>query len=215
MVNIIWGVDSAASVDTNLHKCVLRLGNPVFWGRYLSRVEGVSEGLTKSEISFIRSKGIKISPIYNDFRSATGSQNGRVAARNAIYHAKKLSIPTNVVLFANIEDQFEVDADWILAWKDTIYPSGYRPGLYANPTKGDFGKAYCEAVSRDKQVGVQTLLWSSWPRPGTSGRSAAPKYKPNLPKCSSNTWSWQYGRDAKACPVDTNLADSRLLNYLY
>lgn len=215
MAKFVWGVDSAAVVNDTLYKCVLKLGAPVFWGRYLSRVEGVSEGLTRLEIIFLRSKGIKIVPIYNDFKSATGTQNGQIAARNAIYHAKRLGIPKDVVLFANIEDFFKVDANWLLAWKNTIFPSGYRVGFYSNSINGDFGKAYCEAVSRDKQVGIQTIIWSSWPRPGTSKRSSAPKFSPSMPNCKSNTWAWQYGRDAKECPVDTNLADIRLLKYLY
>lgn len=215
MAKFVWGVDSAATVTADLHKCVLKLGVPAFWGRYLSRVEGVSEELTRSEISFIRSKGIKIVPVYNDLKSATGLQNGQIAARNAIYHAKRLGIPKDIILFANIEDFFKVDANWILAWKNTIYPSGYRAGFYSNPVNGDFGKAYCEAVSRDKQVGIQTTIWSSWPRPGTSRSSAAPKFNPSMPNCTSNTWAWQYGRDAKECSVDTNLADNRLLKYFY
>ncbi|MDF2558271.1 MAG: hypothetical protein K0R71_2099 [Bacillales bacterium] len=136
-------------------------------------------------------------------------------ARNAIYHAKRLGIPKETVLFANIEDFFNIDANWLIAWKNTIYPSGYRAGFYANPANGEFGKAYCEAVNTDKQVGIQTIIWSSWPRPGTTKRTAAPQFNPSKPNCSSNIWAWQYGRDAKECAVDTNLADTRLLKYLY
>ncbi len=216
MAKTIWGVDSAAKVTEQTFYCVKNeLGYPKFWGRYLTDVPNVSDGLTKDEITLLRNHGVKVLPIYNDFREAVGYANGQVVARNAVFHARRLGIPKNKVLFANIEDFFAVDEAWIRAWVETLSPTAYRPGIYADPTKGDFAHAYCEAAKRNNQVAVQTMIWSSAPRPGTTKEQKAPKYQPATPNCKANVWAWQYGRDAKACPVDTNLADRRLLEFLY
>jgi hypothetical protein len=216
MARTIWGVDSAAKVTEQTFYCVQNeLGYPKFWGRYLTDVPNVSDGLTREEITLLRNHGVKVLPIYNAFREAVGYANGQVAARNAVFHARRLGIPKNKALFANIEDFFAVDEAWIRAWVETLYPTDYRPGIYADPTKGDFAQAYCEAAKRNNQVAVQTMIWSSAPRPGTTKEQKAPKYQPAAPNCKANVWIWQYGRDAKVCPVDTNLADRRLLEFLY
>ncbi|MBA2874185.1 glycoside hydrolase domain-containing protein [Thermaerobacillus caldiproteolyticus] len=216
MARAVWGVDSAARATEQLFYCVKNeFGYPKFWGRYLTDVPNVSDGLNKEEITLLRNYGIKVMPIYNVFREAVGYANGQVAARNAIFHARRLGIPKNKVLFANIEDYFPVDEGWIRGWVETLYPTGYRPGLYADPTKGDFSNAYCEAVQQNNQVAVQTMIWSAAPRPGTTKEQKAPKYQPATPNCKANVWAWQYGRDAETCPIDTNLADRRLLEFLY
>jgi hypothetical protein len=216
MARTVWGVDSAATVTDQSFYCVKNeLGYPKFWGRYLVEVPNVSDGLTAQEIARLHSYGIKILPIYNAFRQATGYANGQVVARNAVFHARRLGFPKNKMLFANIEDFFAVDEAWIRAWVETLQPTGYRPGFYADPSKGDFSAAYCEAVQKNNQVAVQSVIWSSAPRPGTTSEQKAPKYSPASPNCKANVWAWQYGRDAEACPVDTNLADRRLLDFLY
>jgi hypothetical protein len=216
MARGIWGVDSAAKVTEKSFTCVKsRLGYPKYWGRYLTDVPSVSDGLTKSEITFLRNHGVKIVPIYNKFKKAVGYAQGRTAAVNTLFHARRLGIPKNKVLFANIEDYFEVDEAWIRGWVEAIYPSGYRPGIYHDPIKGMFSAAYCEAVQNNSLVAKQPGLWSSTPRPGTTKEQSAPAFKPAAPKCESNVGLWQYGRDSSVCPVDTNLALRKLLDYLY
>ena len=76
-------------------------------------------------------------------------------------------------------------------------------------------KAYCEAVSQDQMVATQAILWSAEPDPGVSKAQFAPKFNPAKVPCEANVWIWQYGRDSKICPIDTNLADSRLFEMLY
>ena len=47
----VWGVDSSSRVTANLLDCVKEYyGTPTFWGRYLSTVPNVADGLTKNEI---------------------------------------------------------------------------------------------------------------------------------------------------------------------
>lgn len=216
MPRYVWGVDSAATADEELYTCVKKkFGNPKFWGRYLSDGPDVFAGLTRVEISFLRKQGIKILPIYNVFSDATGYAKGQLAARNAVFNARRLGFPNNIALFANIERFFDVDEAWIRGWVESIYPTGFRPGIYHDPIQGDFSDAYCEAVRKNNQVAVQTILWSAEPEPGITKERKAPVYKPDTPKCKANVWVWQYGRDAQSCPIDTNLADQRALNYLY
>lgn len=216
MPRYVWGVDSAVTADEELYTCVKsKFGNPKFWGRYLSEGPNVSAGLTRAEISFLRNRGIKVLPLYNVFSDAIGYEKGQLAARNAVFNARRLGIPNNVALFANVKRFLAVDEAWIRGWVESIYPSGFRPGIYNDPVKGDFAVAYCEAVRKNKQVAVHTILWSAEPEPGVTKERNAPKYKPISPKCKANVWVWQYGRDSEDCPIDTNLADQRALNYLY
>lgn len=215
-MDVVWGVDCSEKVTEELYNCVLQnFGKPYFWGRYLTRVEGASEGLTHAEIELLHNSGTKILPIYNNFQSATGYTFGRTVARNTIYHARLLDIPKNTVLFANVEKFFPVDADWIRGFVDTMYPSGYRPGMYHDPENGNFATAYCQAVETDPKVSSQLILWSAEPHSGTTKATEAPEYHPSQPLCEANVWGWQYGRDAEICPIDTNLIDKRLFQLLW
>jgi len=210
-----WGVDSATSVTKSLYDCVLRTyGKPDFWGRYLTTVPNASDGLTEMEIQLLHNSGTRILPIYNQFRRATGRQNGVIVARNTIFHARRLGIPEGKVLFANVERFFPVDSEWIFGFVETFFTSGYKPGIYHDPTEGNFSRAYCQAASNSR-VRDQLILWSAEPDPGPTKKGEAPTFKPTSPPCQSNVWLWQYGRDAEECPIDTNLADQRVFNLLW
>ena len=212
----VWGVDSAYTVNQELYDCVRkRFGLPKFWGRYLTHIPKVSNGLTKQEITFIRSKGIKVLPIYNVIREAVGYDEAQIAVRNAVYHARRLDLPQGTVLFANVENFFNVDSAWIRGWVETLLLTGYQSGFYHDPVEGDFTQAYCQAVQENNEIALQAILWSAEPEPGVTSERKAPKYNPATPNCNANVWVWQYGRDAMKCQIDTNLADERVLNYLY
>ncbi|MFA9458582.1 glycoside hydrolase domain-containing protein [Halalkalibacter sp. AB-rgal2] len=211
-----WGVDSASAVTNELLDCVrTQFGQPDFWGRYLHTIENISDGLTSEEIRLIQNNGMKIMPIYNKFSEAIGTRAGSVAARNAIFRARQLGIGDGTFIFANIENFFQVDADWIISWVEAFYTSPYRPGMYADPDEGPFNEAYCQATERSELVLEQSVIWSAEPEPGpTSKRGAPRRFQPNRPNCSANVWAWQYGRDADACPIDTVLMESRLYQTL-
>ncbi|UCZ54216.1 DUF1906 domain-containing protein [Bacillus shivajii] len=216
MPNIIWGIDSAAAADQALYDCVVEnFGHPDFWGRYLNTIPDVSEGLTVQEIAFLKDNGIKVMPICNSFSEAVGYREGTVAARNAIFNARRLGINPGVFIFANIENFFAVDADWLIGWADTFLNSDYRPGYYNDPVEGDFEAAYCEAVERSENVRVQTVLWSAEPEPGITTKQNYPPFNPEVPNCEANVWAWQYGRDAAECPIDTVLMQQRLYTELH
>ncbi|NRD80072.1 DUF1906 domain-containing protein [Bacillus sp. BRMEA1] len=216
MVKVVWGVDSSVSVNDEVLNCVQKqFGHPDFWGRYLSTVPGTSEGLTKNEILFLKAKGIKILPIYNNFEQSVGKSNGVVAARNAVYNASRLGIRKGTVIFANIERFFDVDAQWLIGWVETLYTSVYRPGFYFDPIVGDFNGQYCKAINESTLMKNQSILWSAKPEKGISNKRSHPKYAPRGPNCSGNVWAWQYGRDAKVCPIDTNLAEMKLFELMH
>ena len=100
-----WGVDSTAAVTDDLYQCVVEnFGQPDFWGRYLSTIPNVSDGLTLEEVRLIHNRGMKIMPIYNNFSEAVGARAGAVAARNAIFKARQLGIEEGVFLFAMLND---------------------------------------------------------------------------------------------------------------
>ncbi|MFC0469935.1 glycoside hydrolase domain-containing protein [Halalkalibacter kiskunsagensis] len=211
-----WGVDSADAVTEDLYQCVVsNFGQPDFWGRYLSTIPNVSDGLTVEEFGFIRDKGMKLMPIYNNFSAAVGHRAGVVAARNAIFKARQLGIAEGSFVFANVERFFDVDADWIIAWVDAFLTSPYRPGIYADPDEGPFNEAYCQAASMSNNVVEQTVIWSAEPEPGVTTKRNAPRiFAPSTPDCQANVWAWQYGRDADECPIDTVLMENRLFQTL-
>jgi hypothetical protein len=211
-----WGVDSAQHVTEDLFQCVaLTFGYPVFWGRYLVRVPRVSEGLTKQEISLIHSKGVRILPIYNDFREARGYLQGAAAANDAVYHAGRLGIPKGILLFANIEKFFPVDAEWIQGWTEGIHASGYYSGIYHDPVTGGFQEAFCNGAKENERVITYTVLWSAQPETEPSGPWNLPSFQPQSPDCGGNVWLWQYSRRITRCPVDFNLAIRGVTNMLW
>lgn len=215
-MNHIWGVDSAQAVNKELYDCVLNnFGKPAYWGRYLVTVPNAADGLTRSEIQLIRNNGTKIMPIYSNFSSATGQRQGRTVANNMIYQAKRLGIPRGKILFANIERYFAVDAAWITAYINTMRNSDYMTGIYYDPLEKNFQQGYCAAVAENNALANHVILWSARPEAGVSKASNPPRFRPTKPPCQANVWGWQYGRDAKDCPIDTNLINQRLFDLLW
>jgi len=211
-----WGVDSAEIVTEDLLQCVIdNFGFPKFWGRYLVRVPGISEGLTEDEISFIHSKGVKLLPIFNSFQEAIGYRQGIEAANNAVFYARELGIPNGVPLFANVERFFQIDAEWIHGWTEALLVSGYRSGIYNDPVIGNFNKAFCDAINENEWIIKQNILWSAEPELNSSGPQNPPSYMPEAPYCGGNVWAWQYSRDNIRCPIDMNLAYWVLVNILW
>ncbi len=216
MLHYEWGVDSAENVTEDLFQCVIRnLGYPEFWGRYLIRVPGISEGLTRQEIAFLQSKCVKLLPIYNSFQEAEGYTQGRLAAERAAFHARELGIPGGVPIFANVERFFQIDGEWIQGWTEAIVTSGYQSGIYNDPMEGGFNRAFCNAVRENEWVKTLTILWSAQPEAAPSGPQNPPSYEPKAPDCGGSVWAWQYSREATPCPIDMNLASSRLVNMLW
>ncbi|WP_083402459.1 glycoside hydrolase domain-containing protein [Bacillus sp. MUM 116] len=213
---ILWGADSATKVDKAFLKCVKEnYGKPAVFGRYLETKEGISLGLTQKEVDFLHGQGIKVIPIFNHFTDATVYKKGVSEAKEAITYAKKIEIPKGTAIFADIEPKFPVDDGFIRGWVDTLMKSVYKPGIYGVFTKdGSVTSAYKKAIGKDKDIQKHTIIWSSNPGPGITGKDSAPKFKPNAPD-KVNVSIWQYGIDGKTCNIDTNLIQSDVLDELW
>ncbi|WP_407936252.1 glycoside hydrolase family 25 domain-containing protein [Litchfieldia alkalitelluris] len=78
---------------------------------------------------------MKILPIYNVFHEAIGYDNGQLKGRNTVFNARRLGIPNNTALFANLEGISEIDEAWIMGWVASLFPAGYHPGIYHDPVR--------------------------------------------------------------------------------
>lgn len=219
----LWGVDSAAAVNATFYQCVqVTYGRPAFWGRYLTAVPGVNDGLSSTEVALLHQQKTRVLVIYNGFGgSATGYSNGHNAANNASAYARDtLHVPSGVSIFADIEGGYPIDSAWIEGWCDSMAASGYVPGLYENPLgKGSqFESAYCAALSSDSNVSL-ALLWSNEPEPGVRPQQSAPAWAPRVSGCNVKTAVWQYGEGGGLCgpafPVDTDLAVAGIASQLW
>jgi hypothetical protein len=213
---IVWGVDTASSVDQAFLQCVKdNYGAPTVFGRYLETKGDVSIGLSKEEVNLLHQQGIKILPIFNHFKEAIGYDRGVAEAKEAIAYAQKIGIPKGVVIFADIEPTYPVDEAFIRGWVETLSSSPYKPGIYGVFTPGSkLSAAFQAAASKNKNIQGQTILWSSNPDPGVSAKNKAPAFQPGAPK-NIKISIWQYGIDGEACNIDTNLIQSTVLDKLW
>jgi hypothetical protein len=213
---IVWGVDTASSVDQAFLQCVKKnYGAPTVFGRYLETKGDISIGLTKEEVALLHQQGIKILPIFNHFKEAVGYDRGVAEAKEAIAYAQKLGIPKGVAIFADIEPTYPVDEAFIRGWVDTLASSPYKPGIYGVLTPDSkLSAAYQAAASKNKNLKTQTILWSSNPDPGVTAKNKAPAFQPGAPK-NITISIWQYGIDGKSCNIDTNLIQSTVLDQLW
>lgn len=212
-----WGVDSAAKVTSAFYDCVVQTyGKPDFWGRYLTRIAGVNDGLTNAEVALLHGNGTKVLPIYNQFSQATGQSAGQQIGQQAVAAAQALGVPKGVPVFADIEVTYQVDAPWILGYVEALLASPYVPGIYANTVNGSFNGAYCQALKQNSSI-EKTILWSNEPEPGVGQKQQAPTWNPSTPTCNATVLAWQYGENGSACTsaIDTDLALPGLYSQLW
>lgn len=217
----IWGVDTAATVTQEFYQCVVdTFGKPGFWGRYLTGRDAVDDPISLDEVTFLHSKGIKVLLVYNEFKKALGKDEGVQIAQKATSRAKELKLPLGKVIFADIEPDFSIDADWIIGWACTVVKEGYKPGIYGSPEYKEFSDAYCTAL-KDECVQKNIILYSDQPRLKPTPAKSAPAFKPSKTSCNSSALAYQYGVDAVVCPerswekLDTSLIDPKLMNDLW
>ncbi|WP_246943198.1 glycoside hydrolase domain-containing protein [Bacillus pinisoli] len=213
---IIWGIDSASETTEEFYRCVSdNFGNPVVFGRYLGEREGVSAGLTTEQVNLIHEKGDYILPIFNHFNHATGYEKGVTEAEEAIRFAEEVGVPSGVALFADIEPNYPVDSAFIKGWYETIAASDYKSGIYGifDPAR-DLYTAYNNAVAEDPNIQENNIIWTASPNTGITTEENAPDFNPEAPE-GSLAWGWQYGIDAEACNIDTNLFKREIIQSLW
>lgn len=213
---IVWGVDSASLTTSEMLACVREnFGEPKVWGRYLGEKEGVSAGITPEEVELLHSNDIKILPIWNHFNDATGYENGKSEAEQAVKKAEELGIPEGVAIFADIEPDYPVDSEFIKGWFEVVSSSPYESGIYGIfDGEKELTAAFNEAVKNNGSILEETYIWTAAPSPGITAQSKAPAYKPDAPK-NSVVGGWQYGIDAQSCNIDTNLFSGKILEVLW
>lgn len=212
----VWGVDSASLTTDELLACVKdHFGSPKVWGRYLGDKEGVSKGLTSDEVDLLHANEIKILTIWNHFTNATGYENGETEAEQAVQKANELGVPEGVAIFANIEPNYEVDAEFIKGWFAGIEESEYEAGIYGIfDSERALSEAFQQAGEDEAEIAEQTYLWTAAPNVGVTAEANAPEFNPEGPD-GANIGGWQYGIDASTCNIDTNLFQSDLLDVLW
>lgn len=210
---IYWGVDSASYTTEEMYSCVVdNFGEPAVWGRYLGDREGVSAGLDTEEVNYLHEQGIPILVIYNHVNDATGYDPGVEHGNYAIDMAEELGIPEGVALFLDIEPEYPVDSAFMEGWYDTLIDSPYYPAVYG---VFDEGSSLLEAYNAmDAEIQENTIVWTAYPQEGVTTKDNAPDYHPQGPE-SALVYGWQYGLEADACTIDTNLFTNELMDYLW
>lgn len=211
-----WGVDSASYTTEELYACVNEnFGKPTVWGRYLGTIEGVSSGLTKEEVEYLHSNGVKILLINNQFNNATGYDNGVEQANIGISLAGELNVPEGVAIFADIEPNYPVDSAFIQGWFDTMMNSPYEPGIYGvfSPDSA-LVESYQASINENQEIQNKVILWTAYPHVDVTTQANAPENAAEAPE-GSHVYGWQYGIDAAACNIDTNLFKGSLFDFLW
>lgn len=214
--SVVWGVDSASLTTEELFSCVRdNFGNPQIWGRYLGTKEGVSQGLTKEEAAFLQSNNAGILLINNQFTDATGMENGTEIGNLGIQLASELGVPDGTAIFADIEPDYPVDSDFIRGYYGAMSESPYEAGIYGVfSSNSTLYAAYNNAAAASAGLKENVIIWTAYPQAGISTESEAPAYSPEAPEGSA-VLGWQYGLDAEACNIDTNLFKGRMIEYIW
>ncbi|WP_163971139.1 glycoside hydrolase domain-containing protein [Oceanobacillus halotolerans] len=211
---IHWGVDSASYTDDNMYQCVVdNFGEPEVWGRYLGDREGVSQGLDTDEVDRLHNQDVQILVIYNHANDVTGYDNGVSHAEEAISYAEDLNISDGVALFLDVEPSYPVNAEFLEGWYDTLSDSPYEPGVYGvfDESSSDLLNAF---NGMDQQKQENTVVWTAYPQEGITTKDNAPEFNPQGPD-NAMVYGWQYGLEAEACNIDTNLFTGDMLDYLW
>lgn len=208
-----WGVDSAEAAQDELYECVSEnFGTPDVFGRYIGDREDISVGLTEDEVSFLHEKEVDILLIYNHVTDATTEDAGAKHAEKAIELAQELDVPNDVALFVDIEPDFDVDADFIQGWYETIEASDYEPGIYG--VFSDENELFKSFNDTEEKTQKNTILWTAYPQKEITSKEKAPSFDPQGPE-DAQIYGWQYGIDAEKCTIDTNLFTDDMIDVLW
>ena len=216
VTRIVWGVDSCKSFTTDpnggnglLPQVRGTLGQPDFWGRYLT--ETVCPGISRAEIEAAHRNHMAILPIYNDYNcsAVVGYDAGRQYGAAATEAASSLGIPQGRALVIDIEPPgaacpgaSNVDSGFVQGWYDGVTTAHYVAAYYGDGTGGkEFARAWCTAVSSRPEIANDSFLWSFQPSLiGGFSKSHAPGYAPNPPGCAGHSSAWQYSLSAGGDP---------------
>jgi hypothetical protein len=223
---LLWGVDSCKPVTSDaagaggLYPQVNSiLGQPDFWGRYLTTTPNCP-GISSAEVAAAAAHHMGFLPIYNayDCSAVAGYDTGRSYAAEATSAAAALGIPPATVVVVDIEPPGPwcsggIDAAFVEGWYDGVSAANYAPGYYGDMTSGStFETAWCGAVADRSDIATGSYLWSFEPSlEGSYNKKSAPDYAPHNVGCAGDVVAWQYELSSGANPdVDHDEALSRL-----
>lgn len=216
---LAWGFDTTSTVNSSFYQCVASsYGKPVFVARYLDSKQGVYTGLTKSEVSFLHTKNVKILPIYDLNANATGSQQGTTHAKQAIKLANSLGMDKGTYITVDVEKGITIDSNFLISWTKTLENAGYKPGLYGDLTSSSLITAYNQASKQNQSVKNDLIIWTNQPIIGIKGKSNVPSSFKGASPNQNQTLVWQYGisnQPKSKCNIDTDLAKGTILKNLW
>jgi hypothetical protein len=209
---------------------------PAFVGRYINAAGNPYAVPTPKEIEFIHDHGASVLPVYRPTRDhvqtsgAEGRRWGREAAKNAVAAASTLRIPAGVFVYANIEPNWGLTADWLVGWCEGYGGSAREGfgGLYCGrdhlSSKGPIMKALTELDgSRGMMFRAHHLtrpaLWLTYPAAkGEQSPTLLPTVAPELGEVDV----WQYrvgvvgaGLQANAWGYDRDIAGRFALAHMW
>ncbi|MGX5515364.1 glycoside hydrolase domain-containing protein [Bacillus cereus] len=219
MSNNFWGVDSCepanAKRQATNNKFLLEyvqdeLGQPDFWGRYLTTPCGPNGVLTSEEIIYLKNNGVRIMPIYNsiDPYNMNDHIKGANDADKAINIASRLGIlnPTKIIIYLDIEQSYKPTADYLKGWSETFFKrsdtEGVLPGFYCNTVTKNFLDPFCNAISDNPNLDspvAKTVLYTTQPQLSSClKKDNIPDWAPTQPTClvgefiDKGVQVWQY-----------------------
>lgn len=217
---------------------------PEFWGRYLfgSKVKGLGvTALSDKEAKFIfdTSSGLcRILPIANIAagRFKQGIEVGRQDAQAAIRRCAAIGVKSGVVVYADIEPQFQCSSGWFQGWWEVMQAAGRgRGGLYVDPSQNPFSIPHRAALRATANIigkppnpnteffppdppGAARLLWSQrkvlfFKTPIRKSNFKPSEFAPLEPTYQkSMTAIWQYGGNCPVIAGNPSIIDMNLAN---
>ncbi|MBS5737110.1 MAG: hypothetical protein KHW62_03720 [Clostridiales bacterium] len=134
---------------------------PAFWGRSISE----KNKITKDEIDFLSEKDCKILLIFDNLTEiSVSSNNGANDAENAIESLEKLKVPKykNIAVFAEIQDEWSVNHNWMISFAEILRHNGYIPGFIGN-TDSSLNFNFNRQFSHYKEAGFDAVCCATKP----------------------------------------------------
>jgi len=171
-----------------------------FWGRYI----GGAQPLTNAEVADLHKRNCKILVIFNGIKTNNmkyGYSAGQDDANRA--NADKIHVPTNVTIYANVDEKMQPPSDWYRGWITEMISLRGTAGVYLGSYKGG---AYCNAfgkLSQNIQNNVNLMLAYNVTTPGChNGGSHIKQDSFNYPICMVS------GGNQKYAGVDIDSSDN-------
>lgn len=182
---------------------------PNFWGRNLTG----DNALTEEEITFLRTKGCKLTAICTDNSTKNTEEKGKMFAEKIVNIAKSLGIKQNNAIFLEIEENANTSKNYLRGYAKELLSKGYIPGFKANTDAAfDFDRQFCIGMKSDETIFEHCLVWAVAPSIKeydgitTSHMVHPDEWRPFSPSAiTRNDISiWQYGKNCHPIYDDNN-----------